>query len=1113
MELLTLGIVIYLFILYRRIKIKKLLSKLKSEINKFNQEIEEIRKSYITYLQTDELKVKYKNLYNSLSIKLQNKEDMLKEFVRIYDSLDNFVREWNGEFVEKELEENKGIFDNIDGKSLDNQQRRAVIVDEINNLVLAGAGSGKTFTISAKVKYLVTRKNINPDDILLISFTKKAADEMSSRITKGLDISVKAQTFHKVGLDIITKSRRKRPDIAEENSLSKVAYDYLRKNIFQDEKQMNSLVVFFGCYLYIPKDLGEFKSLGEEIDFYRGLDLETIKSKVNKDEIIKEGLKRQKGVKQTIQGETVKSLEELMIANFLYLNGINYIYEYKYPHELEDIYRKHYKPDFYLTEYDIYLEHFGITKDLRVPWLSEIEEEIYLDGIDWKRKVHAKNGTKLLETYSYYNERGLLLEELEKMLKQEKVKFKKIDRDKIYRRILENRKQNHFREALKLFETFIQLFKSNGYSVRQFGEFKKEVDKNKNVFLKERARLFLDIVKQIYVEYENYLKQKGLIDFNDMINMAREIIEKDNLMFNYKYIIIDEYQDISVSRYKLIKAIRDRSNSKVICVGDDWQSIYRFAGSDIDLFTNFKEYFGYYELLKIENTYRNSQELVDIAGKFIMENPNQLGKNLKSTKKHDSPLRIFTYNETPSTALKRAIEEIVNCFGKNSKITILGRNNFDIDNIENDMEDSQKEFRVIEKNSDKMVVYRKYPNLAIDYLTAHRSKGLEADNVIVINLENNPYGFPNKVADDPMLSLVLTRQDDFEFAEERRLFYVALTRTRNTTYLIAPVYIRSIFCEELVKKFNIKCEPSDHEDPITSNPNCPRCQKGYLVVRESGGGRRFLGCSNYPYCDYTLNHPEIVDSQIRCTRCGGYMVKRDGKYGEFYGCTNFPFCRNKQSIWAVLKTTDVNYIKFNKNSYDSKSRKTDNIKSRDNFKRMKTDGSRGHGGANLYKEKNPDGKTKVASNKVTSFNHNDHKGDKTAGSMNKKNVVDRTAMEKLIGESDYFYENKIFNRKALAVNQRIICNGYGEVKYYLRLADCHKNLNEIEEAVEVYKRVITIDRKNRIAQDNLTIYGKGLYQKFWDKPFNGVYRDIGSPPAEEVEEWYIEEIEKINRYE
>lgn len=899
--LILLFVIVIVF--YKKFKYNQLLS---SEVvmenikrvNSFLKELEERKNDYIVYTFEDEIKRKYKDLYDFFSKTpfSRIKEEKVITFKDIWANLNNYIKKWNEDYVKRELDLNKELFNNIDGKSLDEQQRRAVVVDELNNLVLAGAGSGKTLTISAKVKYLVECKNIRPKDILLISFTTKAAEEMYQRISQKLNVDVDVKTFHKLGLDIITKNNKERPDISDE--MKNLIDQYFRQNIYYDKDQINNILTFFAYYLNIPKDWEEFDNLGEYHDYYRNIDFETIRSKVEVQDYSQRGINDLKINKQTLQGETVRSLEEVMIANFLFLNGINYIYEYSYPFHSPDPYRKHYRPDFYLPDYDVYIEHFGITKDNKVPWLTPIEEKKYLDGIKWKREIHRKNKTKLLETYSYYNKDGVLLIKLEKMLKDEGVEFKSVDYKEIFRKVYDQQNDKYFEEFKKLISSFIGLFKSNGYSIEKFSEFQQEIEQIPNMFLRQRNRLFLKIVKPIYQYYQEYLRDNKKIDFNDMINLATEIIESNLMEVNYKYIIIDEYQDISISRYKLIKVIKDKTNAKLMCVGDDWQSIFRFTGSDIYLFTNFNKYFGYYELLKIEKTYRNSQQLINIAGQFIMKNDRQFRKELKSDKNHSNPIRIFGYDKDIFTSIIKAINEIVYLFGDEAEILLIGRNNFDIEFI-----DSHKDFKLLKDSKGQVKVkYNPYPKLKISFLTAHKSKGIESDNVIIINAENKLLGFPNKISDDPVLSLVLTDLDTFDFAEERRLFYVALTRTKNTTYIIAPDQRLSIFVDELIKEHNIRYEFSTNEETVKENPNCPKCQKGYLVIRENlKNGKKFLGCTNYPLCDLTINDIEIIKNQIICRSCGGYMVKRSGKYGEFYGCTNYPYCTETIRIDKAYK--------------------------------------------------------------------------------------------------------------------------------------------------------------------------------------------------------------------
>lgn len=860
----------------------------KDRAEKFIQSINQSKKKYFC----NSLKEDYKKAYRDLFIELDNKkykslnEKSINGFLAIYTGLEKFAKKWNDSFVKREIREKAQFFEDIDGKSLDIQQRKAVVIDEDNNLVVAGAGSGKTLTISAKVKYLVDEMGINPEEILLISFTKKAAQEMQERISHKLKIDVKAKTFHKLGLDIISENWGERPDVFD--NLSSVIEEFLKKEILGKKVVTMNLVEFFGLYLNVPIDLGKFDKLGEAHEYCKNMEIETIKSKIRE-----KGEERKKD-RVTIKGEQVKSIEEAIIANFLFLNGVKYTYERVYPYEAGNKYRKNYRPDFYLDEYDIYLEHFGINKNNKAPWLNEVEEKKYLDGIKWKREVHKNYGTTLLETYSYLNKDGVFLARLDNILRSKGVEYKKVDHREIYKKMFLEQDDRTYSEFKKLLQTFIGLFKSRGFTKKDFKQLNKEASKEKNEFLKNRNKLFLSIVEPIYDRYQNVLKDLGQIDFNDMINKATEIIKKEKIIIPLKYIIIDEYQDISISRFKLVKELKNKSSAKVIAVGDDWQSIYRFAGSDINLFTGFSRYFGFTEQLKLEQTYRNSQELADIAGDFVLKNPKQINKKIVSNKHSSNPVRILGTTEGKAKAVEKAIEEIVCQFGKRAKILILGRNNFDIEELE-----ESYEFKVFNMLDEVRIEYLRYPDLKISFLTAHKSKGLEEDNVIIINLENKLLGFPNKISDDPVLSLVLTDSDPYPFAEERRLFYVAMTRTKNSTYLITPDNRPSIFVQELQKKDEIEYELSSGEKTIQDNPKCTKCQTGYLVKREnSKNGSSFVGCSNYPLCQETFNQVEIIKNDVKCKKCGGYMVVREGKNGKFYGCTNFPkYCRNTMEIW------------------------------------------------------------------------------------------------------------------------------------------------------------------------------------------------------------------------
>lgn len=862
------------------------------EVNKFHLKINEISGQYIDQRIIIQILKDYEQHYSKLE-KLTDDQIVsnppLHSFKQIYSDIYKWKREQNEKFFKTEAHAMEAFFADIDGKTLDEQQQIAVMTNEENTLVLAGAGSGKTLTISAKVKYLVERLGVQPDEILLISFTKASADEMTERIQKKLDIPITAMTFHKLGLEIITSLAKARPEISDDE-LTATINRFFSENVISNTKILQNIVHFFSMYLAVPKNLEEFDTLGEFQQDQSSNNLETLRSKIENSEA------QLKQEHRTLKLERVRSLEEVIIANFLYLNGINYEYEAVYPYK-GDKYRKAYRPDFYLPDYDIYIEHFGITRDYRTPWLSKIEEEKYIEGIHWKRNLHEENKTVLVETYSYLNKEGTLLMELKKRLKKQNVQFHEIDLRSVYEQLaLQEKEEQQFKELKKLIGTFITLFKSNGFTEKDFERMEDDASSIEFPFLKERTQLFLSIVKPIYIVYQENLKKQNSIDFNDMINNATQLLttlQPDSI--KYKYIIIDEFQDISMGRYRLVKAIKDLTAAKVMAVGDDWQSVYRFSGSDLELFIHFEKYFGFTEILRIERTYRNSQQLINTAANFVMSNQRQLKKNLISSKTQSNPIEIYGFDADVMGAFSRAVDHIIFKNGTKTEIMVISRNNADFKYLF--ANDRQKQFSYNEKKEGHSLKSKKYSTVKFLLLTAHRSKGLEADNVIVINLRNHLIGFPNKIADDSLLSLVLTDADQYEYAEERRTFYVALTRTKNKTYLIAPQRETSVFVEELIQEHAIPFNLVTNEESIRKNPKCPHCSTGQLILRTNARDNSyFLGCTNYPSCAQTFKEIDILKKPLKCMKCEGYMVKRKGPRGDFYGCSNYPLCKNSLSI-------------------------------------------------------------------------------------------------------------------------------------------------------------------------------------------------------------------------
>ena len=311
--------------------------------------------------------------------------------------------------------------------------------------------------------------------------------------------------------------------------------------------------------------------------------------------------------------------------------------------------------------------------------------------------------------------------------------------------------------------SFINLFKQKNYNYEKL----KRIS-NKNILLK--------LINEIYILYQNELYSQGLLDFNDMINKCIEVISSKGLKRYYKYIIIDEYQDISLERYMLIKTIKDICDSKIFAVGDDFQSIYGFSGSDINMFINFKKYFGYSKIIRLRKTYRYCNELSIVSSKFILKNIHQIKKELISDKHINKPIKIIYYSNNEQILLSRFLS-IYN------DITILVRNKKDI------LKYKSNDISIL----DKEIIYK---DNHINYMTVHKSKGLEFNNILILNMEDSYLGFPNKMK-DPYIFHYIKKNNNL-MKEERRLFYVALTRTKNNVYLFVNKERPSIFVKELL---------------------------------------------------------------------------------------------------------------------------------------------------------------------------------------------------------------------------------------------------------------------------------------------------------------------------
>ena len=831
-------------------------------------------------------------------------EKWVEKFLAFYEDFEDLktipasVEKHNKAYVTSHLKSEKEYLDTILKKidpviNLDDEQRHVVLSDEDYTLVIAGAGAGKTTTVAAKVRYLVEKKGIKPEQILVISFTNKAVGELRDKINKGLGIPCPVTTFHSTGYAILRKKEAAGKNIVDGGFMFNVINNYLKGNILEQPELVDKLILFFGSYFDAPY---EDDDLNTFFNYISKADFSTLKG--NMSEYTEEIINKRTGNKISIAHETLRSAQEVSIANFLYLNSIDYRYEKPYQF---NIIRAHkpYTPDFTLKQGDkiAYLEHFGITEDGRNNRYTAEQLKKYKAAINDKVILHRKHNTDLIYTFSSYNDGRPMLEHLKEQLIEHGFVLNQRSSQEVFEKIVNTEENKYILKLVKLICTFIQNFKTNGYTIDKFYEWECQTTN-------ERTRLFLDVCQQCYLEYAKRLKEKRAVDFEDMINESARILNQQLISgktLDFKYIIVDEYQDISRQRFDLTKSLSQICDAKIIAVGDDWQSIYAYAGSDITLFTKFKDSMGYGQELKITRTYRNAQEVIDIAGGFIQKNDSQLKKALVSPKHIQDPVVIESYTEDVDRTqtkgkggkyymIGKTVEDIVATIleeNPKSSILLLGRYGFDAYNLSR-----SADFIYDEKTGG--VKSKKFPGVRLEFMTVHRAKGLGFDNVIIINARNELYGFPSQIQEDPVLKYVVKDDFSIEYAEERRLFYVALTRTKNRVYIVVPEQHPSKFVTELISDFkNVKVNGKINEVDDANSADikrCPICGYPLQLRYKPNYGLKLWLCSNEPeICDFMTNDLRGGElSILKCNRCqDGYLIVKEGKLGPFLGCTNY----------------------------------------------------------------------------------------------------------------------------------------------------------------------------------------------------------------------------------
>jgi DNA helicase-4 len=803
----------------------------------------------------------------------------LRDFL---DDAERFRQNAINRFVVEELGAMSAFFAQIERNPLTPEQRLAVVTDEDATLVLASAGSGKTSVIVAKSAYLVERGIRRPEEILLLAFGKDAAAEMARRIKERTGADIDARTFHALAYSIIAEVEGTAPALAPHASDDKAFIAELREIVFALVARGGALaamlVGWFAELFHPARSEWDFSTPHEYFSYVEAHELRSLK------------------------GDLVRSFEELGIANWLYVNGIDYEYEPIYEHPLPDSQRKAYTPDFRLKESGIYVEHFGVRKargpggETRLVTAPYIDREEYLAEMDWKRGVHKSHGTRLIETYSFERFEDGITRALHKKL-EPFVTLKPLPPEQVFERLNEMGQVDEFTATLG---TFLRHFKSAGMS---FADCRQRASGEDG---KVRALAFLELFEKVFEEYQARLDPR--IDFEDVIARATKHVRAGAYASPFRHLLVDEFQDISRGRAGLLKALKaQHADARIFAVGDDWQSIYRFAGADIHLMRNFGAEFGgafagkpsVHATIDLGRTFRSVDRIALPARAFILRNPAQLEKQvIPAGKACGAAIRVWWHDKGEDTAaLSAVLDELSQqaAVGSRLSVLLLGR------------------YRHLRPN-DLTGLESRFPNLSVRFMTIHGSKGLEADHVVLLGLRSGTSGMPSETIDDPLLGLVLPQPESFDHAEERRVFYVALTRARRSVTLLASRQKPSAFALELLD--DPMFEVMSLGGQADFQHSCPTCG-GHL--REHRGGRsglRFV-CEHRAHCDTSLPScsscgmelpaAAVGERSIKRCACGaaypacpkcsaGWLVERRGKYGNFLGCVRYPACDGKAQL-------------------------------------------------------------------------------------------------------------------------------------------------------------------------------------------------------------------------
>lgn len=722
------------------------------------------------------------------------------------------IAELRERFIQNQLRLYRCYFDTVESNPMTEKQRRASVIDDDSNLLLAGAGTGKTSVMVARAGYLLTSEQARPEEILLLAYGKKAATEMDERIKDKLGIdSIRTSTFHSLGLTIISQVEGKQPSLSAwvEDEEAKTQWVQAKmESQLLNSRYRQQLIKYVSDIYYQPKNVFEFTAQSDVDQYLRSADFCTLK------------------------GERVSDIAHMHIANWLFIQGIEYRYKAAYefgasgkgkrvsssnkynqksgPQSIRSNASVH-KADFYLPVSNVYIEYYVIDENGNTPPYKDKND--YQNMMQSKRELHSQQRTQCIELFYHQYAKGRLNNALKRGVNKMQLRIVPLDDETVLDKV---RESGRMTKLAGLLSEFITAFKSTCQDKLTLEKILNRVAGNATNTDIQHIRLAFSLLRPIYQQYQKYLRQQGQIDFEDMVGKAIHYVEQKKFVAPWRYIMVDEFQDISEPRARLVRALRDSTWRKsaqpdcaqperaqperaqpasLFCVGDDWQAIYRFSGADVSLTTGFSQYFGPSSQCVLDQTFRFNDRIGNTATQFVSQNPEQIKKEIRSLSRADKPSVSILLNEVNTKSndilLHRALADIhtqVRVKGRAqhtkqvSTVYILGRFWFQLP----DKETLRK-------------LNQQYTDLNIRSLSIHAAKGKEADYAILTGMTQGQYGFPASKVTSPLLEALLPVEEVYPNAEERRLFYVALTRAKHQVYILANKNQPSHFVLELME--------------------------------------------------------------------------------------------------------------------------------------------------------------------------------------------------------------------------------------------------------------------------------------------------------------------------